>query len=124
METKVTPLNQEVADALISNLLASEAFIRYEHAHSRLTGDTQARALLEQLSQTQTSLREKQANGGVTQADVEALRALQEQVQRNNVIMDYAHTQQDAVNFLREINDEISQLLGINFASYANHATC
>jgi cell fate (sporulation/competence/biofilm development) regulator YlbF (YheA/YmcA/DUF963 family) len=124
METKVTPLMQEAADALISNLLASEAFIRYEHAHSRLTGDTQARALLEQLSQAQARLREKQANGGVTQADIDALRAIQEQVQRNNVIINYAQTQQNAINFLREIKDEISQLLGINFASFANHATC
>ena len=124
METFIIPLMQEATDVLIGNLLASEAFIRYQQAYTCLNEDRQARALLEQLSQTQTSLREKQANGGVTQADVEALRALQEQVQRNNVIMDYAHTQQDAVNFLREINDEISQLLGINFASYANPATC
>ena len=124
METVITPLIQEATDALIGNLLASEAFICYQQARTCLNEDHQARALLEQLSQTQTSLREKQANGSVTQADVEALRALQEQVQRNNVIMDYAHTQQDAVNFLREINDEISQLLGITFASYANHATC
>lgn len=124
METLITPLMQEATDALIGNLLASEAFIRYQRAHTRLNEDRQARALLEQLSQTQTSLREKQANGGVSQADIDALRAIQEQVQRTNSIMDYAHTQQNAINFLREINDEISQLLGINFASYANHATC
>ena len=124
METVITPLIQEATDALIGNLLASEAFIRYQQAHNCLNEDRQACALLEQLSQTQTSLREKQANGGVTQADIDALRAIQEQVQRNDIIMDCAHTQQNAVNFLREINDEISQLLGINFASFANHATC
>jgi cell fate (sporulation/competence/biofilm development) regulator YlbF (YheA/YmcA/DUF963 family) len=124
METGITPMMQEATDALIGNLLASEAFIHYQQAQSCLNGDRQARALLEQLSQTQTSLREKQANGVVTQADVDGLRAIQEQVQRNNIIMDYAHTQQNAVNFLREINDEISQLLGINFASFANRATC
>jgi cell fate (sporulation/competence/biofilm development) regulator YlbF (YheA/YmcA/DUF963 family) len=89
-----------------------------------LNEDRQARALLEQLSHTQASLREKQSNGGVTQAEIDALRTIQEQVKNNNVIMDYANTQQQAVNFLREINDEISQLLGIDFASFANHATC
>ena len=124
METVITPLMQEAIDALIGNLLASGAFIRYQQAHTCLNEDRQARALLEQLSQTQNSLREKQANGGVTQADVDALRAIQEQVQRNHVVMDYAHTQQNAVNLLREINVEISQLLGINFATFANHATC
>lgn len=124
METVLTPLMQEATDALIGNLLASEVFIRFHQAQTRLTGDHQACALLEQLSQAQTSLRDKQANGGVTQADIDALRAIQEQVQRNNVILNYAQTQQNAINFLREINDEISQLLGINFASFANHATC
>jgi cell fate (sporulation/competence/biofilm development) regulator YlbF (YheA/YmcA/DUF963 family) len=86
--------------------------------------DRQARTLLEQLSQAQADLRKKQANNGVTQAEIDTLRTLQEQVQHNNVIMTYAQTQQEAINFLREINDEISQLLGINFASFANHATC
>jgi hypothetical protein len=38
--------------------------------------------------------------------------------------MTYAQSQQEAIHFLREINDEISQLLGINFASFANHSTC
>ena len=65
-----------------------------------------------------------QSNSGVTQAEIDNLRTLQEQVQHNNVIMTYAQTQQGAVNFLREINNEISQLLGIDFASFANHTTC
>jgi cell fate (sporulation/competence/biofilm development) regulator YlbF (YheA/YmcA/DUF963 family) len=124
MDSILIPLMQEATDALIGNLLASEAFIRYQQAHTYLNEDRQARALLEQLSQSQNSLREKQVNGGVTQADVDALRVIQEQVQSNDCIMDYAHTQQEAINFLREINTEISQLLGINFASFANHATC
>jgi hypothetical protein len=45
-------------------------------------------------------------------------------VQRSPVIMEYAQFQQEAVNFLREINNEISELLGINFATFAHHATC
>lgn len=124
MQTILNPSMQEAVDALISNLLASEVFIRYQHAHSGLNEDRQARILLEQLSRAQADLRKKQANSGVTQAEIDSLRTLQEQVQYNNLIMTYAQYQQDAVNFLREINDEISQLLGINFASFANHTTC
>ena len=40
------------------------------------------------------------------------------------VIMEYAQSQQEAINFLREINSEISELLGVNFATFANHSTC
>ena len=124
MQTVLTPSMQEATEALISNLLASEAFVRLQQAQARLDEDRQACALLEQLSQAQARLRQKQADGGVTQAEIDALRTLQEQAQGNTAIMTYARTQEDAVNFLRVINGEISQLLGINFASFANHATC
>lgn len=124
MNTVLNDVMQEAAGALIENLLASETFIHWQQAHICLNEDRHARALLERLSQAQARLREKQTNGGVTQADVDALRAIQQQVQSNKVIMDYAHTQQEAISFLREINQEISQLLGINFASFANRSTC
>jgi len=124
METVFTPILQEAAGAFTGNLLASEAFIRYQRAQSRLNEDHRAHTLLEQLTQAQANLRKKQNSGSVTQAELDVLRAIQVQVQRNTVIMDYAEAQQQAVNFLREINDEISQLWGINFASFANHSTC
>ena len=124
MQTVLNPYMQEAAEALINNLLASEAFVRYQQAQAGLKADRQARTLLEQLSQAQADLRKKQATNNVTQAEIDDLRALQEQVQDNKIILTYAQTQQEAVNFLREINNEISQLLGINFASFANHSTC
>lgn len=124
MQAEISPMMQEAAEALIGNLLASEVLIRYQQARGRLNTDDQARRLLQQLSSAQAELRQKQANGGVTQVEIDALRALQRQVQQNQAIMNYAQTQQEAINFLREINEEISQLVGINFASFANHATC
>lgn len=124
MKTLLSPSMQEATNVLIDNLLASEAFILYQQALTRLNNDHQARAILEQLSQAQANLRKKQADGTTTQADIDTLRALHEQVQRNSVITNYAQTQQNAINQLQEINDEISQLLGINFASFANHTTC
>jgi len=69
-------------------------------------------------------VRQKQGQGGTNEAEIDSLRLLQQRVQRNPVIMTYAQSQQDAINFLREINTEISQLLGGNFATFANHSTC
>jgi cell fate (sporulation/competence/biofilm development) regulator YlbF (YheA/YmcA/DUF963 family) len=114
----------EATDGLIQNLLASEPFLAYHQSQVRLDSDPQARALLERLSALQSGLRRKQTNGGVTQAEIEELRAVQDQVQANATILAYAQSQQEAVNFLREINQEISQLLGVNFASLARATTC
>jgi cell fate (sporulation/competence/biofilm development) regulator YlbF (YheA/YmcA/DUF963 family) len=115
---------QEATRSLIDHLLASEVWIRYQKAYAQFNENEEAQVLLEQLTQAQARLRQKQGKGEVNQAEVDSLRLLQERVQRNSVIMTYAQSQQEAIHFLREINNEVSQWLGINFASFANHSTC
>jgi cell fate (sporulation/competence/biofilm development) regulator YlbF (YheA/YmcA/DUF963 family) len=110
--------------ALAENLLASEPFAFYQQAQAQFDADSQARDLLHQLSQAQTDLRRKQAQGGVTQTDVAQLRVLQAAAQSNRVIVDYASTQQAAITYLREINQAISELLGTDFAALAKKSTC
>lgn len=124
MKPDLTPIMQEATHTLIHNLLASEPFIHYQMAHARLEQEGEACALLDQLTTQQGNLRKKQATGGVTPAEIATLRELQGQVQRNHTITAYVQSQQEAVNFLREINTEISQLLGLDFAAFANHAAC
>ncbi len=124
METNLSPELQEATQALIENLLASEPFLNYQRARTRLHQDYESQSLLDRLNRAQASLRQKQATGEVGQAEVDSLHLLQQRVQRNSVIIDYARSQQEAISFLREINNEISELLGINFASAANHAVC
>jgi cell fate (sporulation/competence/biofilm development) regulator YlbF (YheA/YmcA/DUF963 family) len=105
-------------------LLASESFTMYHSAQGRLNADAGARALLQRLSQAQAELRQKQARQTVSQSDVDQLRALQSAVQADRTIADYAHAQQAAVGFLREINQEIGELLGVDFAALAKRPGC
>ncbi len=123
--TATLPLElHQATENLIENLLASEAFLVYQQSKATMNSDSEARSLLELLSTLQTALRHKQASNSVTQTDVEELRAIQEQVQANPVVMAYAQDQQGAVNFLRDINMQISQTLGMDFASLAKQNTC
>ena len=124
-----TNLNQlpdlmTATQALAENLLASEPFALYQQAHARFDADPEARGLIERLSQTQADLRRRQTSRGVTQADVARLRTLQSEVQSNPVIVDYASTQQAAIAYLREINQEISLLIGSDFAALAGKSSC
>ena len=111
-------------DNLIQNLLASEPFLAYQKFRVQYKSDSQAHGLIERLSALQAELRRQQTNGSVTQADIDELRAVQAQVQANATLIAHASTQQEAVNFLREINQEISQLLGVDFAILAKQSTC
>lgn len=124
MSTALSPELQEATQAFIENLLASEAFMHYQETRKLINEDEEARTLMERLSNAQSTVRQQQVNGQVGQAEVDSLRLIQQSALRNPVILDYSQAQQEAVEFLREINGEISQLLGIDFASFANHATC
>lgn len=114
---------QEATPSLIKILLASEAFTRYVQARACLDGDREARSLLEQLTQSQARLRQKQA-GGVTPSEIDDLRKLQTKVQHNSIILEYVQSQQEAINLLHKVNNEIGGLLGFDFAMFTNRATC
>ena len=122
--TNFPPELFQATDSLIQNLLASEPFLVYQQSQAKMNSDSQAHGLLERLSALQAGLRLKQSSNSVIQSDVDELRTVQSQVQTNDIIMAYAQSQQDAVNFLREINQEISQLLGVDFAALAKQNSC
>jgi cell fate (sporulation/competence/biofilm development) regulator YlbF (YheA/YmcA/DUF963 family) len=124
MESTMTSELQRATQALRDSLLASEPFLRYSMARSRLDADFEALGLLDRLSKAQARVRQRQANGSLTQSDIDALRDLQNMAHQEPVVMEYAESQQEAADFLRAINKEMSELLGIDFASYAKHATC
>lgn len=120
-------LPEELAAAaaeLSEYLLAAEPFIVYKRAQNHFSADHQAQRLLEQMSSLQSSLRSAQSNRNVSETDLQRLRGLQNDVRQNATIMEYAQAQQNAINYLREINQEISQLLGLDFAALARQTTC
>jgi len=124
MQTELSPQLQEATQLLVEHLLASEAFTQYQNARNDMDANQEAHALMDQLGKSQARVRQMQAKSQVNQAEIDSLRLLQQRVLRNPVILDYLGSQQEAVNLLRDVNREISELLGINFASFANHATC
>jgi len=114
--------------AAIENLAAKISGVApiqaYQAARARLDNDAQARELLARLSAIQADLRLRQMHGGVAQADLDNLRAIQSEVQANSIIKAYAEAQQAAIAYLPWVNEEISQLLGMDFASMAGPASC
>jgi cell fate (sporulation/competence/biofilm development) regulator YlbF (YheA/YmcA/DUF963 family) len=115
---------QSATIALAESLQTSEPFVQYEHAGQRLKSDAQAKNLLEQLANLQAQVRSEQVKGSLTQEAIDTLRSMQSEAQQNDAIMANAHAQQNAVNYLREVNQEISQLLGFDFAQLTRQSSC
>lgn len=112
----------EATSSLTENLAQSEPFIRFKAAEERFKADREAVQSLKNLSELQQKIRQEQYSGGVSENDLKKLRALQSAVAANETIQGYGLTQELAVAFLREVNQEISQLLGIDFASLTRRA--
>jgi cell fate (sporulation/competence/biofilm development) regulator YlbF (YheA/YmcA/DUF963 family) len=122
--TTLPPTLLAATEDLAMQLLASEPFTAYHAAQGRFNADAGARALLQRLSQAQAELRQRQAQQTLAQSDVDQLRALQSAVQADRTIADYMRAQQAAVGFLREMNREISESLGVDFAALAKRPGC
>jgi cell fate (sporulation/competence/biofilm development) regulator YlbF (YheA/YmcA/DUF963 family) len=118
----MTPLSIDIAqatEAFGQNLAYSAPFLQYHAAEEALVADTAAYSLLQELAQLQGNLRLRQSQGTLSASDLENLRRLQADVQANAVIADYFRAQQDVTAYIQTLNEQISSLLGVNFAGLA-----
>jgi cell fate (sporulation/competence/biofilm development) regulator YlbF (YheA/YmcA/DUF963 family) len=115
---------QQATEQLGRALRASAPVRAYLDASTNLETDVEATGLLDELAQRQAALRVKQNDGGLTQAAIDDLRALQFRVQTQPTIAAYLQAQQDVRALLPQINYEISQLLGVDFAALARKSGC
>ena len=115
-------------ETAVKNLAASiqytEPINKYLTAREIYEKDPDARKVMEELSEHQRSIRQKQTDNSITSDDLQKLRSLQVKAQENKAISSFAFSQQEAIGYLHEINTEISNLLGIDFASLAKNTSC
>ena len=120
LQTEVKQAAQALGDALKD----TPTLRAYAQASARLEADADASGLLDELGRVQADLRIRQSNGGISQTDIAHLRRLQSDVQSNPTIAAYVEAQQMATFYLPEVNQAISEMLGVDFASLGRVNTC
>lgn len=119
------PAELEAAtESLAETLLHAGPLLAYHNARSKIDSSPGARRLLDDLGRAQTDLRRRQAEGTVTEATVDRVRSLQRSIQANALIMAYATAQRTALDFLPTVNQEISELIGLDYAAQAGQGGC
>jgi cell fate (sporulation/competence/biofilm development) regulator YlbF (YheA/YmcA/DUF963 family) len=113
----------EVTQNLAENLAQSEPFLRYRAAEKKLNGDAEAQRLLVELSELQQTVRAQQYAGGITATQLKRLRELQTATNQNEILQEYGQAQEAALAFLRIVNQQISQLVSIDFASLTRRSS-
>ena len=120
----LSPELSAATHALADALIQTEPFATFHRAWKALNDDATATGLLDALGAAQADMRRSQMNGGTTKDAVDHMRELHRQVQTNETIMTYVRAQRDAAAYLPGVNMDISNALGIEFATFSNAATC
>lgn len=107
----------EATSDLAESLRQSETVLRFTKANQALTNNQQAQQLLDEAADLQQKIYAKDASREFMKENFPRLRELQNQIATSPVLQEQYQAQEMAIQFLREINQEISQLLGIDFAS-------
>lgn len=118
-----TALNQSLKN-LIQSLTQSYELQNYLNAKHEYEADTTSFQLLQQLTAAQSELMQKQYDSQISRDDLKKIRDHQQRAKNNEKINAYSLSQQNAITFFREINDQISQLIGMNFAKLAKNSKC
>jgi cell fate (sporulation/competence/biofilm development) regulator YlbF (YheA/YmcA/DUF963 family) len=121
-DTTIPPDLQAAADQLGQSLLQAEPVAGYHQAEARLIADASASALLQELIDVQADLRRRQ--GEVTEEDIDRFRRLRRAVDADPTISAYVESQDAATAYLREVNQDLSQLLGLDFSALAKRGGC
>lgn len=121
--TYVPNILLEATSQLAENLVQSELFLRFQDASRKFQNDNEATALIKEISALQQKLRVQQRTTQISEEDIKRLRELQIEIMTNETIQEKELAEQHAVAFLREVNQEISNMLGVDFASLARRTS-
>lgn len=120
---KSTPLNttptllDEALHNLIEQLSHSEAFVRLRSAEQNLMNDQEALTLLNRLAEAQQKVKTQQQSGKPSEEDMNRLQQLQLEVSEHPLIQDYEYSREAYIALVRQVNQHISQQIGLDFAS-------
>ena len=102
---------------LAESLGQSEAILRFAKANQISADDQNAQQLIAEATALKQTLYAKDASREEMRKKFPRFQELQNQIAENPVLQEQSEAQEMAINFLRELNLEISQLLGFDFAS-------
>ncbi len=118
------PQVKTAAQALGQALKDTPALRAYAEASAQLSADNAATGLLDELQRLQADIRQRQSDGHVGPGDIMRLRRLQNDVQANETIAAFVQAQSQAQGFLRQVNTDLSERLGVDFATLGRVSTC
>lgn len=108
---------------LAEKIVISEPFTILKDSEAKLTADAEAMQLIHDIAVLQEKIRSQNQTNIIPESEFTRFRELQDKVGANEVIQESGIAQENAIAFLREVNQEISNLLGVDFASLTRRSS-
>ena len=97
----------------------------YKNAQVKLNANEAAMELIRKLNAARKKLNEQQSSGTFNENSLNDYYNISNEVEKNQTIIEYSQAQKEAIQFLKNVNYEISQLIGIDFSSLIKRSnTC
>jgi cell fate (sporulation/competence/biofilm development) regulator YlbF (YheA/YmcA/DUF963 family) len=120
MNKTISPTGQSfitMTNQLGEEMATISVLRNFKASQKKMNEDLNAMELLRKLSASRKELSEKQSSGTFTQDSLNDYSNIQKEVENNPTIREFSLAQQEVVQFMREVNSEISSLIGIDFSS-------
>lgn len=112
----------EATSMLAENLMLSEPFLKLKETERILSENEKATTLIAAFENLRQKIIEGQNNSKISENDIAQFRAVQMEIAENEIIQEFNLAQESAKELLKDVNQEISQILGINFATLAQRS--
>ncbi|BER92312.1 YlbF family regulator [Thermatribacter velox] len=112
-------LSEEIKSSLqdfAEKLIATSFFQTFQQSRSNLTNNQEALELLQRWNEKQRELSEIASERDLQEKDFMEVEAIREAIFKNVILMNYFKAQDELVTFLKEVNRELSNILGFDFA--------
>jgi cell fate (sporulation/competence/biofilm development) regulator YlbF (YheA/YmcA/DUF963 family) len=110
---------QQAADRFISTLGNNPKVSTFRNANDDFFNDSELAALRKRYNENLIIARKKQYDGTLTQEELNTIRTLQAQVSNHPITQRFMQARAEVLDVLTECNNEISTLLGFNYAQVA-----
>lgn len=107
------------AEEFVRYLKSSQSVKKFQIAQSVFQNNPEILKLRENFTSLAKRYRQKEADGTLTQNDIDMVRDIQKCLNIHPITIEYAQSQQELITMLQACNNTISSILGFDFAATA-----
>lgn len=106
------------------SLMSTDVVERFSEARQRFETDAELTQSREAFKRAAKGFQEMQAAGTLTEEDINQIRTLQSNLNLHPRTVELLHAQQEMTELLRECNQQIFEVLGLDFSALAAPKAC